>query len=178
MELELDEDDRLKSVQNEKDYYKSRATEAKEDLDRVKSELDYLRRALDQENRALVNELAELRLKTSLNTNHNNHANTIATTTTTDSSTIITIDPSSHNDTIATTTATPTTTNNNTIPSPTDIIINSIEMNIPEPINDFWSHSRIRQRSNGSHGKLGSGNHKKKRTVQDLHEVKYMSKTS
>lgn len=55
----------LKSVQDEKDYYKSRATEAKEDLDRVKSELDYLRRALDSENRSLVNELAELRIKTS-----------------------------------------------------------------------------------------------------------------
>lgn len=118
------QDDILKSVQNEKDYYKSRATEAKEDLDRVKSELDYLRRALDSENRLLVNELAHLRLKTSA-----------VTETAID------------------------------IPMPTDLILNSIEMNIPEPIalNDFWSQSRIRQRNQ---------NYKKKsRTVQDLHEV-------
>ncbi|KAI7892410.1 uncharacterized protein EV154DRAFT_505037 [Mucor mucedo] len=68
-ELITDEKDGvLKSVQDEKDYYKTRATEAKEDLDRVKSELDYLRRALDSENRSLVNELAELRIKASTTT--------------------------------------------------------------------------------------------------------------
>ncbi|CAO0798312.1 unnamed protein product [Mucor circinelloides] len=64
LESEFIDLDQLKSVRDEKDYYKNRATEAKEDLDRVKSELDYLRRALDSENRSLVNELAELRLKT------------------------------------------------------------------------------------------------------------------
>ncbi|KAI8072044.1 hypothetical protein BDF21DRAFT_424770 [Thamnidium elegans] len=134
LEIELidkDEDDRLRSVQDEKDYYKSRATEAKEDLDRVKSELDYLRRALDSENRSLVNELAELRLKTN------------PTSNTADNSTTMTLHESK------------STTNS------TDIL-NSIELNIPElPINDFWSHSRMRQRSS---------TYKKKRTVQDLHE--------
>ncbi|KAL0141579.1 hypothetical protein V8B55DRAFT_1490392 [Mucor lusitanicus] len=64
LESEFIDLDQLKSVRDEKDYYKNRANEAKEDLDRVKSELDYLRRALDSENRSLVNELAELRLKT------------------------------------------------------------------------------------------------------------------
>ncbi|KAK4518891.1 putative DNA helicase ino80 [Mucor velutinosus] len=64
LESEFTDLDQLKSVRDEKDYYKNRANEAKEDLDRVKSELDYLRRALDSENRSLVNELAELRLKT------------------------------------------------------------------------------------------------------------------
>ncbi|KAL9549402.1 hypothetical protein MBANPS3_005224 [Mucor bainieri] len=64
LESEFVDLDQLKSVRDEKDYYKNRANEAKEDLDRVKSELDYLRRALDSENRSLVNELAELRLKT------------------------------------------------------------------------------------------------------------------
>ncbi|KAI8639417.1 hypothetical protein BD408DRAFT_435157 [Parasitella parasitica] len=65
LEAEFSDSDQLKSVRDEKDYYKNRATEAKEDLDRVKSELDHLRRALDSENRSLMNELAELRLKTS-----------------------------------------------------------------------------------------------------------------
>ena len=135
---------RLKSVQDEKDYYKSRATEAKEDLDRVKSELDYLRRALDSENRALVNELAELRLKTK--------------STTTSHPTISTTHTLIH---------TPT----NTIPTPTEIIINAIEMDMPEPLmDDVWSSSRIRQRS-GSSGKALM-HFKKKRTVQDLHEVR------
>ncbi|KAI8879340.1 hypothetical protein K501DRAFT_287406 [Backusella circina FSU 941] len=62
LENELANDEnKLKSVQDEKDYYKNRASEAKEDLDRVKNELDYLRRALDSENRSLMNELAALR---------------------------------------------------------------------------------------------------------------------
>ncbi|CEP18152.1 hypothetical protein [Parasitella parasitica] len=65
LETEFSDSDQLKSVRDEKDYYKNRANEAKEDLDRVKSELDHLRRALDSENRSLMNELAELRLKTS-----------------------------------------------------------------------------------------------------------------
>lgn len=89
--------------------------------------MDYLRRALDSENRLLVNELADLRLKTSA-----------VTETAID------------------------------IPMPTDLILDSIEMNIPEPIalNDFWSQSRIRQRNQ---------NYKKKsRTVQDLHEVLFI----
>jgi activator of HSP90 ATPase len=173
LEIELDEDDRLKSVQDEKDYYKSRATEAKEDLDRVKSELDYLRRALDQENRTLVNELAELRLKTSLNHSHHNTATTATTASDSFSTTTASSSACNNNsNTIITTTTAATTNNNNTVPSPTDIIINSIEMNMPEPVNDFWSSSRIRQRSSGSHNnKVGSGNYKKKRTVQDLHEV-------
>ncbi|KAI9471830.1 MAG: hypothetical protein EXX96DRAFT_581852 [Benjaminiella poitrasii] len=61
--LDRDDDDRLKSVENEKEYYKHRADETKKDLDRVKSELDYLQKALKSENRLLVNELSELKSK-------------------------------------------------------------------------------------------------------------------
>lgn len=127
MESEFIDLDQLKSVRDEKDYYKNRANEAKEDLDRVKSELDYLRRALDSENRSLVNELEELRLKT----------NTVI---------VPPLSPSS---------SSTTTTELATKP-----ILDSISLTIPEPpVMDVWSHSRIRKVN------------KKKRTVQDLHEV-------
>lgn len=172
LEVELvDEvDERLKSVRDEKDYYKSRATEAKEDLDRVKSELDYLRRALDQENRSLVNELRELRLKTKSSI----PATTAVSTATETADAVLPLsDNATHIDT--TTHTTTSTINNttspthNTIPTPTEIIINSIDIPDSPVISDVWSSSRIRQRS--SHGKaIVSSNKKKQRTVQDLHE--------
>lgn len=131
LENELIDLNQLKSVRDEKDYYKNRANEAKEDLDRVKSELDYLRRALDSENRSLVNELAELRIKT----------------------TTVIVPPLSPSSS-----STTTTTATDLVTKP---ILDSIALTIPEPpILDVWSHSRIRKVN------------KKKRTVQDLHEVK------
>lgn len=63
MEIELDQEEKLKTVQVEKDYYKSIATEAKEDLDRVQNELEYLKKALNNENKSLVHELTGLQLK-------------------------------------------------------------------------------------------------------------------
>lgn len=161
----------MKSVRDEKDYYKSRATEAKEDLDRVKSELDYLRRALDQENRSLVNELRELRLKTKSSIPA---TTSISPATETADAELPLSDNAIHIDT--TTHTTTSTINNttspthNTIPTPTEIIINSIDIPDSPVISDVWSSSRIRQRS--SHGKaIVSSNKKKQRTVQDLHEV-------
>ncbi|CAO3598472.1 unnamed protein product [Absidia cylindrospora] len=56
-------EERLKSAENEKNYYKSRATEAIEDLDRVKDELSHLKKVLDSENRLLVTELEDLQTK-------------------------------------------------------------------------------------------------------------------
>lgn len=56
-------EERLKSVEHEKDYYKSRANEAMEDLDRVKRELSHLQQALNTENQSLVSELAHLRMR-------------------------------------------------------------------------------------------------------------------
>lgn len=159
-------------MRDEKDYYKSRATEAKEDLDRVKSELDYLRRALDQENRSLVNELRELRLKTKSSIPA---TNAVSTATETADAVLPLSDNATHIDT--TTHTTTSTINNttspthNTIPTPTEIIINSIDIPDSPVISDVWSSSRIRQRS--SHGKaIVSSNKKKQRTVQDLHEVR------
>ncbi|KAI8373955.1 hypothetical protein EDC96DRAFT_498083 [Choanephora cucurbitarum] len=129
----IPKDIRIKSVQDEKDYYKHRATETKRDLDRVKSELDYLRKALDSENRLLVNELAELKRKT-------HPADLFSTTSTTAAaSTIVNMEESLP-----------------TIPV-------SIDLSIPQPpIHDLWTPLRMRQ-----HRHLN----KKKRTVQDLHEV-------
>ncbi|EIE76109.1 hypothetical protein RO3G_00813 [Rhizopus delemar RA 99-880] len=63
LEIELDQEEKLKTVQDEKDYYKSIATEAKEDLDRVQNELEYLKKALNDENKSLVHELTGLKLK-------------------------------------------------------------------------------------------------------------------
>ncbi|KAG1446327.1 hypothetical protein G6F56_009608 [Rhizopus delemar] len=63
LEIELDQEEKLKTVQVEKDYYKSIATEAKEDLDRVQNELEYLKKALNNENKSLVHELTGLQLK-------------------------------------------------------------------------------------------------------------------
>ncbi|KAI8065362.1 uncharacterized protein B0P05DRAFT_554035 [Gilbertella persicaria] len=134
------EDIRLKYVQDEKDYYKNRATETKKDLDRVQSELDYLRKALDSENRLLVNELAELRRKTTAATTITN--NIIPPSSSSTHTTIVNMEES---------------------PSTSIPILNSIELNIPEPpIHDLWSPLRLRQ-----YKSVG----KKKRTVQDLHEV-------
>lgn len=131
---------------------------------------------MDSENRSLVNELAELRLKTNLATttlsnlsdnDNNNHTNTTNTTILT---TDINTTNLSNNTIIQTINNNTTHTNNNNIPTTTDIIMNSIELEIPEPPNnDFWSSSRIRQRSNNS--SKGLVHYKKKRTVQDLHEV-------
>ncbi|KAI7855303.1 hypothetical protein BDC45DRAFT_505896 [Circinella umbellata] len=53
-------EERLKSVENEKDYYKSQADAAMQDLDRVKQEFKY---ALDQEKELLVNQLANMGMK-------------------------------------------------------------------------------------------------------------------
>lgn len=148
----------MKSVQSEKDYYKNRANEAKEDLDRVKSELDYLRRALDSENRLLVNELAELRLKTA--------ANTVVVPPLSPSSSTNTATHTNSSNTITNlnTTTTITTTTPNI---PSNIILHSIELNIPEPPTlDLWSPSRIQ------HQRSTNKRNKKKRTVQDLHEVR------
>lgn len=122
-------------------------------MDRVKSELDYLRRALDSENRSLVNELAELRLKTNNITNNIN----------TDADDIIVEEEDEEPKTIITTLA---KKNSSGATTPTEIILNSIELNIPEPIHDLWSYSRIRQQQQQQ-----QRNNKKKRTVQDLHEV-------
>lgn len=140
-------------MQSEKDYYKNRANEAKEDLNRVKSELDYLRRALDSENRLLVNELAELKLKT----------NTAA------SIVVPPLSPSSSTNTVTHTNSSTITTNLDTTTNiPSDIVLNSIELNIPEPPTlDLWSPSRVHQKST-------SKRNKKKRTVQDLHEVRHI----
>ncbi|KAI8333317.1 hypothetical protein BC941DRAFT_434387 [Chlamydoabsidia padenii] len=66
-------EERLKSAENEKNYYKSRATEAMEDLDRVKDELSHLKKVLDSENRLLVDELEDLQMK-------NNNGSPITTT--------------------------------------------------------------------------------------------------
>ncbi|CEI94314.1 hypothetical protein RMCBS344292_08526 [Rhizopus microsporus] len=55
--------DQLKTVQDEKDFYKSIATEAKDGLDRVQNELEYLKKELSDENRSLVHELTEFKLK-------------------------------------------------------------------------------------------------------------------
>lgn len=60
MDAELDQ---LKTVQDEKDFYKSIATEAKDGLDRVQNELEYLKKELSDENRSLVHELSEFKLK-------------------------------------------------------------------------------------------------------------------
>ncbi|KAI8364361.1 uncharacterized protein BYT42DRAFT_212629 [Radiomyces spectabilis] len=56
-------EEKLKTVETEKDYYKHQAHEALEDLDKARSELNHLKQALDSENQLLVNELAELRLR-------------------------------------------------------------------------------------------------------------------
>ncbi|KAI9253233.1 hypothetical protein BY458DRAFT_522032 [Sporodiniella umbellata] len=60
LETELDQEEKLKTVLDEKDYYKSIATEAKEDLDRVQHELEYLKKALKNENQSLVHHLSKL----------------------------------------------------------------------------------------------------------------------
>ncbi|KAI9496358.1 hypothetical protein BDB00DRAFT_810128 [Zychaea mexicana] len=52
-----DTEERIKSVENEKDYYKSQADAAMQDLDRVKREF---KNALDQEKELLVNQLAHM----------------------------------------------------------------------------------------------------------------------
>ncbi|CDH51901.1 hypothetical protein RO3G_00813 [Lichtheimia corymbifera JMRC:FSU:9682] len=62
-ETPVDAEERLKSVENEKDYYKTQASVAMEDLDRVNQELAQLKRALDLENESLVSELAHLRTR-------------------------------------------------------------------------------------------------------------------
>ncbi|KAI9288853.1 hypothetical protein BC943DRAFT_300761 [Umbelopsis sp. AD052] len=58
-----DATERLRTVENEKDFYKAQANDAMQDLDKVKSELDSLRKALQRENKFLVTELADLRSK-------------------------------------------------------------------------------------------------------------------
>ncbi|KAI8365738.1 hypothetical protein BD560DRAFT_436336 [Blakeslea trispora] len=108
-------DIRIKSVQDEKDYYKHRATETKRDLDRVKSELDYLRKALDSENRLLVNELAELKRKT--------HPVPIFPLPS-EHTTVVNMEESIHS------------------PIPA---LNSIDLSIPQPpVHDIWTPLRMR----------------------------------
>ncbi|KAI9264114.1 hypothetical protein BDA99DRAFT_48663 [Phascolomyces articulosus] len=59
-DTQMDTEERLKSVENEKDYYKSQADAAMQDLDRVKREF---KQALDQEKELLVNQLAHMGMK-------------------------------------------------------------------------------------------------------------------
>jgi hypothetical protein len=113
--------------------------------------LDYLRRALDTENRSLVNELAELRSKTSIKTFDNIIMNntSILPTLNLPAVNLPAVDI-------------PVDLNPTTI---LPIDTTSVEMNIPPPaVNDFWSHNRMRQRHKSS---------RKKRAVMDLHEVLY-----
>ncbi|KAG2174301.1 hypothetical protein INT43_004324, partial [Umbelopsis isabellina] len=58
-----DATERLRTMENEKDYYKAQANDAMQDLDKAKSELDDLRKALQRENKYLVTELADLQSK-------------------------------------------------------------------------------------------------------------------
>ncbi|KAJ2960089.1 hypothetical protein NQZ79_g4486 [Umbelopsis isabellina] len=58
-----DATERLRTMENEKDYYKAQANDAMQDLDKAKSELDNLRKALQRENKYLVTELADLQSK-------------------------------------------------------------------------------------------------------------------
>ncbi|KAH8554182.1 hypothetical protein BGW37DRAFT_245354 [Umbelopsis sp. PMI_123] len=58
-----DATERLRTVENEKDFYKAQANDAMQDLDKAKSELESLRKALQRENKFLVTELADLRSK-------------------------------------------------------------------------------------------------------------------
>ncbi|KAI8980448.1 hypothetical protein BDB01DRAFT_796443 [Pilobolus umbonatus] len=127
--------DKLRTAEDEKDYYKNCADKNKEDLDKVKSDYEYLQRALDSANRQLVNELEELKKKT--------HQRTLSMT------------PPNEEDDIDDTPP---------ILIPTNIL-QSLEMELPEPMNDVWSSSLVRQRKN-----------RRKRTVRDLHESSSMTK--
>ncbi|KAI8098841.1 uncharacterized protein BX664DRAFT_8030 [Halteromyces radiatus] len=162
-------EERLKSAENEKNYYKSRATEAMEDLDRVKDELSHLKKVLESENRLLVTELADLQTK---NKEGLTRPLSMDDFTTMDIST--TIEPyiaalpinankeeekdnnNSNND---------STNKENVVKTQSgsrSINKNNRSVRFSQQLTDVWSQSRIRGR------KLDMG---KKREVFDLHNV-------
>ncbi|KAG0188104.1 hypothetical protein DFQ28_005376 [Apophysomyces sp. BC1034] len=143
--------ERLKSIEDEKDYYKLRAKEAMQDLER---ELNHIKRALDCESRSLENQLADLRLKIpdrketteaqvdSLKIGNNSDIDMTA---------------------IQSCLLPPLPPLPISVPNPV-LEETAIDMNISQTANDVWAQSRIRQR------KLDNG--KKSRNVQDLHKSK------
>ncbi|CAO3640678.1 unnamed protein product [Cunninghamella blakesleeana] len=155
-------EERLKSAESEKDYYKTRATEAIQDLDRVKDELSHLKKVLESENQLLVTELEGLQTK-----------NKEGTTTTFPP---IDLDASmdtytnsfsiniNNNDNINTNSNISDINNkfNHSKRSSLSRLSNRHSVRFSQPLNDdIWSQSRIRQR------KLDGG---KIREVIDLHE--------
>ncbi|KAI9012675.1 hypothetical protein CLU79DRAFT_769621 [Phycomyces nitens] len=143
-------EERLRSIEGEKDYYKSRANEAVVDLEKAKQELSHLKRALDHESQSLVSELADLRMKlperrdTPDNEDLQSGLKEETMEAVIDLSLVMDPIPSSHS----------------AVVSIRSVDETAIEMNIPPPP-DVWAQSRVRQR------KLEKG---KKRGVQDLNE--------
>ncbi|SAM07854.1 hypothetical protein [Absidia glauca] len=173
-------EERLKSAENEKNYYKSRATEAMEDLDRVKDELSHLKKALDSENRLLVNELEDLQTKTNLSTTAVSSVAPAVTTTTAEAKairrpTLTTDDDDDFAPLDLTTAIEPyiaalpintkekiTTASSNNAITPANSSKPNRPIRFSQQMTDVWSQSRIRGR------KLDFG---KKREVFDLHSA-------
>ncbi|KAL0088964.1 hypothetical protein J3Q64DRAFT_1732550 [Phycomyces blakesleeanus] len=183
-------EERLRSIEGEKDYYKTRANEAVVDLEKAKEELSQLKKALDYESQSLVSELADLRMKLPdrRNTTDGSHAHSINY----DSSPISsdTQQTGLNQEAIAAAAAAVETqgveieveggessmeavidlsqvmdpipsVSHSAVVSIRSVDETAIEMNIPLPT-DVWAQSRVRQR------KLEKG--KKTRGVQDLNE--------
>ncbi|CAO3635543.1 unnamed protein product [Cunninghamella echinulata] len=158
-------EERLKSAESEKDYYKCRATEAIKDLDRVKDELSHLKKVLESENRLLVTELEDLQTKNKEGTSTTLPSMDIGTPIDTYINALsININDNNNTNIIDNSNQISDTNNkfSHSKSSSLSRLPNRRSVRFSHPLNDdIWSQSRIRQR------KLDTG---KIREVIDLHE--------